>query len=439
MFTPRVSCPQATPPVYPFTAPGRDVLLFAGDLVVGDASGPGRLWMSMTGDVGFHWTLHPTHWGSIGLGETRLVFEHPLLGALNIPARVTSTAGSGVIESTAAGAASELDELLVHWVNVPRILPADGLRSDSSTWAGRWAGSGGGWSFVLDAREDHTQVVAQAKGTPFHAVTHTGTLTRSDGQPFAPDEAEDALAGLQVAWSFALGRWVAPALATGFVNGRRVWELWSAWRCEALLPVYAWWDTHTGDDLRAFTALFMDAWADPGRHDVVRHVAHHVIESNRSSMTTEARIMLAGAALEYLSWVTFVIGGLRNKKEHKDRRASDNLRELLERAGIPVGIPSDLSAVAQVSLPDDRPQDGPEVVAWVRNRLVHPKDAREPYRIEHLVRETWQLLMHYGELLLLHEVGYSGNYCARFPLGSWAHGSKPVPWAGGGEAKSGIS
>jgi hypothetical protein len=430
-LTGRVSHEHATAPVYPFGAPGAEIVLWEGDLTVGDKTSSGRLWMTMTGGVSFRWALDPAGWRSLRLGETRLAFEHPDLGPLNVPARVTSTAGSGIFESTAVGTAAQLDELVVHWVNVPSVEPAEPLESRTASWSGRWSGCGGGWSFVLDAREDHTHVVAAAKDTPFCVVTHTGTFRRTGGQQFTPAEAEHALAGLHVALSFALGRWVAPTLATGFVEGRRVWELWSTWRCEAMLPVYSWWDTHTGDDLRAFVSEFLDAWVDPDGHDVVRHVAHHIVEANKSSMTLEARVMLAGAAMEYLSWVTFVIGGLRTAKEHKPSRASDNLRELLVRAGIPINIPGDLDALARLSLPTDQPQDGPAAIAWVRNKLVHPKDAREPYRLKHVLLQTWQLLMNYSELLLLHEVGYTGAYCVRFPLGQWAHDSQPVPWAAG--------
>lgn len=36
--------------------------------------------------------------------------------------------------------------------------------------------------------------------------------------------------------------------------------------------------------------------------------------------------------------------------------------------------------------------DGPEVLTWLRGRLVHPKDAGEPYRIEDLVTDAWRLV-----------------------------------------------
>jgi len=342
--------------------------------------------------------------------------------------RVTSSAGRGIVLPTAVGGASALHEVVVHWVNVPSIYPAGALASDWGSWAGRWTGSGGGWSLVLDARHDHTAVLAEAEDTPFHVVTHTGVLRRTDGQAFAPKQAEDALFGWQTMLSFALGRWVAPALAVGSADGARVWELWSPWRCDTFRSSEAWWDTHQSDDLATFATQFLGAWTDPDRHDSTRHVAHHMIESNEPATTLEARIMLVGAALEYLSWVTHVLSGLRSAGEHGKRSAAENLRELLSEAGITADGPADLGVVERLRVEKLR-QDGPEAVAWVRNRLVHPKDVKEPYELAHLVLQTWQLLMQYGELLLLRHVGYTGSFCGRFPPGRWAHDSAPVPWA----------
>lgn len=428
---------QATEPVYPFGAPGADVALFTGDMTVGDTHGTGRVWMHTTGRVDHRWELDPDGYRSLRLGETRLTFEHPALGHVDVPVRVTSNAGRGIVQATSAGNATALDQVVAHWVNVPSIYPASGLKSDWGTWGGRWAGSGGGWSLVLDARPDHNVVATQAEDTPFHVVTHTGVLRRADGRSFTPEQAADGLAACQVAVSFALGRWVAPALAVGFAGGARVWELWSPWRCDTLRDAGAWWDTQRGGDLRAFLGLFLDAWADPARHDRTRHVAAHVIESNKGTVTLEARIMLAGAGLEYLSWVRCVLDERRRSAaQHSKRSAARNLRELLDDAGIPADVPADLGVVERLRVDkpreDGSERDGPDTVAWVRNRLVHPRDAQEPYRLDHLLEQTWHLLMQYGELLLLQDVGYTGSFRRRFPPGRWAHDSVPVPWAPGG-------
>ena len=83
----------------------------------------------------------------------------------------------------------------------------------------------------------------------------------------------------------------------------------------------------------------------------------------------------------------------------------------------------------ELELAEREDLDGPCVVAWVRNRLVHPKHPKEPYRIEGIVWQTSQLLLEYAELLLLHRVGYRGRFMRRYPPHRWAQDNEPVPWA----------
>ncbi|MGH7931148.1 MAG: hypothetical protein ACREQV_25525, partial [Candidatus Binatia bacterium] len=176
------------------------------------------------------------------------------------------------------------------------------------------------------------------------------------------------------------------------------------WRCDETSGYMSWWDDQNGNDLKDFIALFLDAWCDPNRKDLVWHVSHHLIAANHSSML-EAGIMLVQATLEYLSWVKYVLSGGRSGRAHKSIPTHDHLKELLVAASIPKDVPTVLPALQQFAT-DESLADGPEVVTRLRNRLVHPKDAREPYQIRHLVLHAWQLSMQYGELLLLYELGY---------------------------------
>ena len=167
--------------------------------------------------------------------------------------------------------------------------------------------------------------------------------------------------------------------------------------------------------------LFLDAWFDPDRHDLTRHVARHLIVAHHRGTTIEAKIMLVHAALEYLSWVTYVLPPGTRSESHHDRNdmltgappSVWHLQELLDEASVDTAIPAGLVAMhqrAQQMRPTahaNRVIDGPEVLMWLRNRLVHPKDAGEPYRIEDLVTEAWRLVIEYGELLLLHRIGYN--------------------------------
>lgn len=423
--------------VYPVVGAGEDITLYDGPMTMRGTHTTGRVWLRMTGGMEYRWELDGDEYAAFKLGETTLTFTHPVLGPVDLPVNVSSSRGLGEIAWATLGTAQRLDEVVAHWVDLPAILPAEPLATPSATWAGRWTAAGGGWRLTLDSRPDHAAVEAAVAGNPVHAVTHVASLRREDGCTFTPADAGGALGAWQLALSFALGRWVPPMLAVGFAGGARVWELWGAWRSDSFVRRYAWWDTHRGDDLRAFARLLLDAWADPAGHDKMRYVAHHVIEANGSVMTLEARIMLAGAGMEFLSWVKHVLEGGRSRSEHKKLRAAEKLAELLGAAGVPTDVPPELPALATLTGEDGEQLNGPDAVVWARNRLVHPKDVSEPYRLDGLLVQAWQLLRHYCELLLLFEVGYTGFYCARFPLGQWAHDSAPVPWAAAGRVPTG--
>lgn len=135
----------------------------------------------------------------------------------------------------------------------------------------------------------------------------------------------------------------------------------------------------------------------------------------------------------YLSWVTYVLSGMRSAGDHRqNHHAAQNLRDLLARAAIDPAIPAELTVLHQWAA-DSQPEigDGPEAITWARNRLAHPKDPGEPYRLEGFLSEAWLLALHYAELLLLHELGYHGHFQPRFPTGQMAHTSIAVPWSGG--------
>jgi hypothetical protein len=72
--------------------------------------------------------------------------------------------------------------------------------------------------------------------------------------------------------------------------------------------------------------LFLDAWLDPDRHEVTRHVARRLIVAHHRGTTIEAKIMLVHAALEYLAWVTYVLSGKCSGKKYREARPSDPLR-----------------------------------------------------------------------------------------------------------------
>jgi hypothetical protein len=414
--------------LYPFADAGEAIEVCQGEGAFGqEPIGPVRVWMPMRRDAHVRWAVSDP--GGVSLFDaSELSLQHPELGLVVSPVMALGNEW-GTVQAVDLATGSNLDRVLVHWVNLPEILPGRPLRHGGSTWRGRWELETCGWKLTLDSRLDLSSALrSAAEADEQFLLTHVGEIRRAAGETFDAESVNHLLFGWQLAMSFALGRWVAPALPNGFdSNDRRVWEQWAPWRCDTVRGHEAWWNTHSDADLSAFTDAFLRVFLDRDENPVVRHVAMHAITANHSGTTAEGKVMLAQAGLEYLSWVSLVLSGRMSKKAYKSMAAADRLRLMLGEAGIGTDVPDGLDGLFQFANAEGL--DGPGVVTWARNRLVHPKDPAEPYRIEHLVWQTAQLLLEYCELLLLHRLGYHGGVRRRYPPHRWIGTSEPVPWA----------
>jgi hypothetical protein len=260
-------------------------------------------------------------------------------------------------------------------------------------------------------------------------MTHVVDLRRVDGGRFSAAEVGEVLFALQLAMSFATGRWIAPALPVGFdEDGNRVWEEWAPWRCDHLRGFSSWWDTHRGNDLKDLVRRFVEASTSPDAGPV-RHVTMHAITANHKGTTTEGRVMLAQAGIELLTWTELHLGRGLSERNYRRLGAAGRIRRLLVEAAIDPAVPADLPAITKIAAENGK-DDAPAALAWVRNKLVHPRRPDEVYEVDGLVWQTSYLLLTYLELLLLHRLGYEGSYRYRYPLGQFEHSATVVPWSG---------
>lgn len=420
-------------PVYPFLPAEADIELYRGPGTLWDQPiGEVRVWASMHREIAVRWEVVDSElFGS--LDDTDLTIEHPAYGSCTLPARVHNGAGSGSVLPVEVGSGGPIARLVCHWANLPQILPGEPLPHDGGGWwRGRWKMTAGNWNLTVDSRPDIHDVLASRRKTDEEFVlTHTGELTTVDGSTFDPADSLEVLFAVQLALSFALGRWVAPTCPVGFdASGNRVVEQWAPWRCDPWRGNFHWWHDQRDEDLSDFVSRFVCAYLDPIARPAARHLAVHAISGNHDGTTTEGRLMLAQAGLEYLAWIDLVVSGRYTKQEFKNLGAASKLSLLLKPASIPTAIPEELDALKALSdaKGGKKGWDAPNALVWVRNRLVHPKDPSEPYEIKQLIWQATQLQLEYLELLLLHRLGYSGTYLHRYPPGGWPT-PIPVPWA----------
>jgi hypothetical protein len=413
---------------YSFVSPGEPIVIVGPTdaTVGGEACGPATVTLPLKSDARVRWCCEA---GCDSDAESMHV-THPHLGVIDFPIFVESMHGFGSPNgSPIVGAGdAEVTAISALWLNLPAIFAwSDGGADHPVDLAVD------GWRLTMDARPDFATAEREAKAfrTPFVA-THESKLTRDDGAAFTAETGLDVLVGFQTAFSFGLGRFVAPVLPRGIDSAGSIrWEGWQDWRCDPRWGVESWLAPIRKDDVSELLTRFVGSWLDDDHRPTIRYGALGSVCAHNPKPTAEAGVLLAQAELEALAWRKLVVSGVYSAAEYKAVNATDRITEMLATCSIDTTIPDDLEALLDLATEPGMtaPQSGPGVAAWVRNRLTHPKDPTIPYEIENLVWHTKLLLLEYLDLALLHEIGYTGGLSRLYPPGRWSGTTEPVPWA----------
>jgi hypothetical protein len=428
------------PPVYPFNEPGQPIVLHdgpVGGLVPYDA--PGVVELSCVPTPSVVWRIEDRSVGGVPGDPVTLVLRQPDGDAL--VTGVWRSRHDGWSNGAVIGKADvPLQRIVTHWFNVPNFHGPIALTRTTEAgdhwWLGRWEMEVGGWKLTLDVRPDHARVWRDLHEAYIYVMTHVMELRRADGASFTAAEAEPLLTALHVGMSFALGRWAAPMLPVGEDSaGKVVWEDWHPAHCDpARKTSPGWWHEQQQPSLTDFLGRVITAFADPDRLPALRLQLMFGIAAMNDRGFVEQRVMMGAAGLEHIMWQTLVLKGGMSKRQYRDQDAHELLRRVLTDAQISTDIDARLLPIMARFVAEEKHRqgkvlDGPDVVTWVRNRLVHPKGMQERvYRLEGLVAEVWLLTRHYLVLLILHSLGYQGAYRdLRKPRG-WAGEVGNVPW-----------
>ena len=176
---------------------------------------------------------------------------------------------------------------------------------------------------------------------------------------------------------------------------------------------------------------FMKKWRSVLWHEPLRHAINWYVEANSVVGATEEALLLGVTGLELLAWVVLVDEeGTFTNRQFKNISADGKLRELLKRFAIPNAIPREFKDLGRWCK-SRRCQDGPAVIADLRNALVHPKKGkrRSLSKASRGTRfEAKHLALSYLELVLLASFDYQGSYELRRFEGWKGDWTRMVPW-----------
>ena len=286
------------------------------------------------------------------------------------------------------------------------------------------------WRIEIKPVADFSKIKNILKTESGHAVTHEGSIRRSDGESFSVEEAHKLLDGLHLFLSFARGGDCGVTLISGSdENGELAWEQWGTYSAFPWFDLSSWLDDRRNND-EALSTAFPGFWRKVAQmtgapDDPVRIALYWYLRSNESN-ALQAGIVLTQTALERLACE------LVPKSRHKAlKSAARKIRAALQDSGIDTVIPQCCQELRTVRKTKGL-CDGPEILSEIRNDLVHSEMRSKNCLDAH--PEARDLGQWYVELLLLKLFGYNGKYANRLEYeyeGRWE--PEFVPWVQSGE------
>ena len=273
------------------------------------------------------------------------------------------------------------------------------------------------WRVVVDPVSNFSDLESVLEEQGGYAITHGGTVERSDGSLFPLCEAEQLLHGLEHFFDFLCGSCCAlsDVVATDD-NGKAVWKRWGNGYVSPWHSVRSWSDITINSRI---SGIFEGFWWQfkINRRDLLRVLGWYV-HSNETS-AVDVGIVLNQSAIELLAYTR-----IGPKPGHQ--RTGEWIKSALTAVGMPTGIPPGCQELIACSLREGFAH-GPHTTVEIRNSLVHAEERVAEISLDEY-HEAKQLGLWYIELMLLWMFEYHGRYANRLVVQTMGN-TEPVPWA----------
>ncbi|MEU9381100.1 hypothetical protein AB0D38_08900 [Streptomyces sp. NPDC048279] len=436
--------PSPVAPTYPLGGVNQSIVLHSGDLTAFE----GGTAVTVDGTIRWDWLPTPritytfstddpktNVWNIDGNIEASIPDGEPLLPNV---AEATETqeelaVGALAVEGRLApvmrGSASDVRRVVFQLPNLPQV-HGEWIRGFGHRWNGRWLLEAGDWRFIIDDRHDRIPVQSELRRTGGYVFTHVGEFVRQDGAAMPEEEISTVLHLLRCVLSFAFGRAISPALASGYDSSEALtWLDWRVFHIAPWQPAAQVIDETGLADLKLLFSGFGSLWSDQFARDLLSNAVSYYLECivmNPLHLATSA----GQAGLELLAYERLVEEQqVLTSAQYKSRTAHENIISLLSSHGASHALPSSLTNLTKAAGSANPPcKSGPEIITRMRNGVIHPSRKKPKFTTDEWL-EAWELVSSYLVLSILGRVSFNGRY--RDPVNPQRHPGAvtKVPWA----------
>ena len=297
------------------------------------------------------------------------------------------------------------------------------------------------WRIDIERRSEFSDAMMYVEENRGYAMTHNCRLWREAATgshaKFSMRKAAPVLEALTLYASFLRGGMVGMALPVGYNAGKSVIETWHVSPADPgryphpnrTRPLGGWYPlyrppgyenphpaTWLAPLFEQFASRFLHPESGPRAfwQNVLRELVCTYTDAER--VDTNRAIVPACTALETLGWAILVVQeSWLTGDQHPDRgrggyeklTAADRLRLLCRWAGLTTDVPRSLPRLVDKAAQGGN-WDCPTVIAWTRNRVVHPD--KHDQLTDGLASEAWLVAMWYTELMILKLLRYDGYF-----------------------------
>lgn len=280
----------------------------------------------------------------------------------------------------------------------------------------------------IENRKDLDVVLDELNSKGGYGLTHLAHLEHTCEKAISTKKIHNDLKMLWFFLSFVNGSWISISMPHSRSNEQEIFEEWTFYTCSPWKNFNrSFYDDHHPQICQDLFANFEKLWKHPTWRQALNDSIYWYVGSNLQLNGVDSALILSQCALELLGWTYLVKSkDILKKSTFKSMPASEIMNVLLSNLGISIAIPDRCARLQGIKIGNSVSTNGPEVITYVRNSLVHP--TKDVTFSVHDYFEAWNLSQWYIEMIFLRLLDYNKKYSNRLIISKFKGIVENLPW-----------